>query len=183
MKPTTGDVPAGKLRPTAGGAAQEQLRQRRHRCRGLPRGDLALPDLMQILFHGRKSGKSSAYEGVGTQRRAAFPRKDAWCTLCSTGTGRRRGRLRRCRPSTRAASRSTRHFRRRRPRDPGQPRDGHPRRVAALGREEPRRLIAAQRVPCMMRISAAKMPAMTRGPAIQSGRTSPTANNSPLYCE
>lgn len=58
VKPTTGDVLAGKLR-------RLQAAPRKNSSDNVATGvagslrDLALPDLMQILFHGRKSGKVS----------------------------------------------------------------------------------------------------------------------------
>ncbi|MCK6534490.1 MAG: DUF4388 domain-containing protein [Polyangiaceae bacterium] len=58
VKPTTGDVLAGKLR-------RLQAAPRKNSSESVATGvagslrDLALPDLMQILFHGRKSGKVS----------------------------------------------------------------------------------------------------------------------------
>lgn len=58
VKPTTGDVLAGKLR-------RLQAAPRKNSSDNVAAGvagslrDLALPDLMQILFHGRKSGKVS----------------------------------------------------------------------------------------------------------------------------
>jgi len=58
VKPTTGDVLAGKLR-------RLQATPRKNSSDNIAAGvagslrDLALPDLVQILFHGRKSGKVS----------------------------------------------------------------------------------------------------------------------------
>lgn len=58
VKPTTGDVLAGKLRRLAATPRKNSSDSVAAGVAGSLK-DLALPDLMQILFHGRKSGKVS----------------------------------------------------------------------------------------------------------------------------
>jgi response regulator RpfG family c-di-GMP phosphodiesterase len=58
VKPTTGDVLAGKLRRLLTAPRKNSSDAVATGVAGSLR-DLALPDLMQILFHGRKSGKVS----------------------------------------------------------------------------------------------------------------------------
>jgi len=58
VKPTTGDVLAGKLRRLAAAPRKNSSDSVAAGVAGSLK-DLALPDLMQILFHGRKSGKVS----------------------------------------------------------------------------------------------------------------------------
>ncbi|GMV17301.1 MAG: DUF4388 domain-containing protein [Polyangiaceae bacterium] len=58
VKPTTGDVLAGKLRRLAAAPRKNSSDNVAAGVAGSLK-DLALPDLMQILFHGRKSGKVS----------------------------------------------------------------------------------------------------------------------------
>jgi response regulator RpfG family c-di-GMP phosphodiesterase len=60
VKPTTGDVLAGKLRRLQ--AAPQQKSDVASGVAGSLR-DLALPDLIQILFHGRKGGKLAVKMG------------------------------------------------------------------------------------------------------------------------
>ena len=58
VKPTTGDVLAGKLRRLQSAPRKNSSANVATGVAGSLR-DLALPDLMQILFHGRKSGRVS----------------------------------------------------------------------------------------------------------------------------